>query len=283
MTNPPNEPIVNDGNTNDQGTPAVNQGHPAWQEILDVIPDSFHSLITPTLEKWDKGVQEKIQGMHKKYDPYEKLIEAEIPFEAVEEGLAFLQALDENPSDLASYLIEQFKLDFVEKSMLEELQKQQQQGIPNPNGADPDDDPLIDLTLDPRFKALEETVNKLANTLTEKEKTDLEREQEAKFESYMDGLHTKHGEFDDIYVTALITSGMDGEKAVKQYFDTINQAAAKIAANSGNENNQEPPVVMGGNGVSGSGTGQTPIELGKIGNSDINKMVAEMIQRSNTG
>lgn len=261
---------------NGQGDNQNTGYHPAYDEYLKDIPESLHALVIPAFKEWDKGVQKKLEDVRSQYTPYEKLIEHNVPFEAIEEGLAILQALNDDPSDVASQLIEQYGLDFVEKSMLEELQRQQVS-----NNTDSEGSP--DLTEDPRFKALEDTVNKFQSTLEKQTEAQIKAQNQERYEKEMSQLREKFGEFDDLAVTAFMSSGMNGEQAVKRYLDIVNQAAEKIAAGNNGNVVDEPPVVMGGDGVSGSGTGQNLVEFGKLKNSEINALVAEMVSKSNQG
>jgi len=265
------------------------EGHPAWGEILEGIPEVFHSQVKPILEKWDKGVQAKIQSLHDQYDPYKNFIDNQVPAEVLEQAYAIAESLYENPQEMVAKAIEEFKLDYVPKEMLEELRKQQNQQEPkvNENG-----EQYFELEEEPQFLALQREVEELKGTLTKEQQRSLEAQQKEEYESYMEQLHDKFDtdggvKFDDTYVTALLSAGVDGEQAVKMYFDAINQAAALIA-NNGNtqENNTQvnnPPVVLGGSGESGSGISQQETNFAKMQSSDRKKIIAEILTKSKTG
>lgn len=247
------------------------KGHPAWEEILKDIPEEFHEQIKPTLKKWDDGVSDRFKEIHEQYDPYKKFIENEIPSEALEQGIILMQLMESDPNAVVAQAIEQFGLDYVEREMTEAINN----GVTNtePNG-------VPDISSDPRFKALEETVKQFQEQLEQQQEFVSTTKAQREYDEYMDNLHEEHGEFDDVIVTAFMSAGMDGEEAVKRYHDTINQAAAKIATGN-NSAPTTPPVVMGGNGASGSGLPQQVTDFGKMGRNEIDKLVADMVMQAN--
>ena len=73
------------------------QGNPAWNDILQDFPVELHPKLTPHLESWDKGVQERIDKIHSDYKPWEQFIKAGVEPETVNFGLNVLNSLSENP------------------------------------------------------------------------------------------------------------------------------------------------------------------------------------------
>lgn len=249
-----------------------NGGHPAWQEILDVLPDSLHSLVTPTLEKWDKGVQERFNQFHQKYDPYKDFVEQGVDTGLINQALGLVQQLEQNPESVIQQAIDAFGLDYVKKELIAQQQAQE----------DDDEDTYysdsnVDLSKDPRYKAMEEAVTKLQSQFETQQQQETFQQQQQEFDQYLKELETSHGNFDKNYVTALISQGVDGAEAVKQYQNTINQAAAQLAA----QQNPKPtvPQVMGGDGTTGSGVPEAPIKFGSMKNADVNQLVTEMLLR----
>jgi hypothetical protein len=92
------------------------QGHPAWQEILNGVPEDLHPLLRNKLEAWDRGVEAKLQGVRQEYEAYQPLVENEVPFEAVEQALWLAQQLEQNPDAVVQQAIDAFGLDFVAKA-----------------------------------------------------------------------------------------------------------------------------------------------------------------------
>ncbi len=245
------------------------KGHPAWEEILNELPEDFQHAIKPKLQEWDKGVQKKIQDLHTTYDPYKNLIENGVPYEAIDQALSIMRALEEDPAGLTAKMIEQFNLDFISKDEVEEI---------DDDDDDNDDDDVVDITKHPQFKEIQNTVKKLQSDVELRTKAEEQTKAEKQFEETMKKLHEDFGEFSEEVVTAFMTTGMDGAKAVKQYQDTINQAAAKIAG-SGNNTQQEIPVVMGGSGTSGSGLPENPVKMGQLTKNQTVDLVMDMLSK----
>lgn len=90
-----------------QQTPVPQSGgHPAWNEILSRVPQSLHDSIRPTLEQWDKGVQEKLQQVHAQYDPYRQF--TQMPPEQLSAAVQLFQVLNTNPELVYRQLAETF-------------------------------------------------------------------------------------------------------------------------------------------------------------------------------
>ena len=125
-----NEPIVpgNDSSQQLDQQGSEGGGHPAWQEILDVLPDSLHSVVRPTLEKWDKGVEERFNTFHQQYDPYKEFVENEVDPLLIQQAMGVLQKLNEDPSGIIGEIIEAFDVqDYIKAEAARQQQQQQQQ------------------------------------------------------------------------------------------------------------------------------------------------------------
>ena len=98
-----------------------NNGHPAWQEILNQVPEEFHPLLRPTLEKWDKGVQDKIQSMHDQYAPlkdFQKFVDSNVTADYLVNAYNLAQNFQQHPDDVVKQAIEAFDLDYVDKNSI---------------------------------------------------------------------------------------------------------------------------------------------------------------------
>lgn len=267
MSVTPNEPAQ--GQTPDD----ANGGHPAWQELLDKLPEDLHSVVRPQLEDWDKRQQDKLQEVHKQYDPLKPFVEHD-PQE-LQNALALLEQFQQNPTAVIEQAIEFFELNdkFVPAG--------QQQSVKPDDDPEGNPDPLsemgIDLLNHPALKTLAENYEKLNTKLTAREQQEQQQEQNTALENMLSGLETEHGKFDRLYVTALMSNGVDAETAVKTYFDTINSA---VAAATQQTKTETPPVVLGGDGTTGSGIPQNPTKMGDLTPTQVNDVVAQIIQRS---
>ena len=102
--NPSTEPVVEPPVATEQSG-----GHPAWQEILSVVPEMLHDKIRPTLEKWDTGVQNKLSEVHSQYSPFKPFVDNSIPVTDLETGLQLVQLLNNDPRKLYDHMREFYK------------------------------------------------------------------------------------------------------------------------------------------------------------------------------
>lgn len=67
------------------------------------------------------------------------------------------------------------------------------------------------------------------------------QENQAQLDKIMDGLHTKHGQFDEDAVLARMIKGMNPDDAVKDYLKVVQEFSSPQS-----RNNTPPPVLGGG-------------------------------------
>lgn len=92
-------------------TAPVSSGHPAWQGILDQIPEMLRPNVLPQLQAWDKGVEDKIAGVHSQYSAYKGFMDAQITAEQLETANRLYQALDSDPRAFYEQLRDHYKFD----------------------------------------------------------------------------------------------------------------------------------------------------------------------------
>lgn len=259
-------------------------GHPAWQEILNELPEEFHNVITPKLQEWDQGVQQKLEQVRSQYEPYNPIFENKVPMDRIEQALALAMTLEQNPELVVENAINHFNLDKFKPQ-----QQVQQQPVPNDEDEDFD---MFDGEITPeklknhpafseffeKQRELEEFVN------SQKQQTEQQQAQQ-EFETFFSGLHDEHGDFDDTYVAALVANGVEPTDAIEQYRNTVNQAAQSlIQAQGGQPNSQQQndTVVMGASGTTGSGVPNQDVNVGSLSNDQIEDMVVQMLQQQNS-
>ncbi len=246
------------------------QGHPAWDEYLKDVPEDFRQYVTPAFEAWDKGVvpKNKLQELETQYTPYKDFVEAEIDAEELGSAYNLYQALQENPEEVIRKAISTFGLESVLNAASNP-----------PDDDDDDDDASYDITKNPAFVAMQEKLGKFEEKETERERLAREAQEESEFDSYMGELAEKYketGPFDVNYVTALIAQDVDGDEAVKQYYQMVNQA---VAARTGQQQQQEPAVkVMGGDGSTGSGIPQPKTKMGDLNRNELDDVVKQFLE-----
>lgn len=263
--------------SNEPGTP---QGHPAYKEILDLLPESLHPLITPKLSEWDKRQQDKLQEVQGTYDPYKKFAENHVDPQVIEQALYLANHLQNNPADFVERAITNFNLEqFKQQQQQNELEDE----LVDYDGEDISKHPLVKQMMD----QLQQTQQTLQTWQQEREQTT----QEQQLEEYLDSLEKEHGEFDRLYVASMLANNVDGPQAVKQYQDMVNQAALKLTGGNPEQLQQyqqeqqtpsqqqtQIPVVMGAAGTAGSGSPNQPVDMSALSAGDTQNLVIQMLE-----
>ncbi len=92
-------------------TAPVASGHPAWQGILDQIPEVLRPNVLPQLQAWDKGVEDKIAGVHSQYSAYKEFMDNQVSAEQLLTANRLYEALDSDPKAFFEQLRDHYKFD----------------------------------------------------------------------------------------------------------------------------------------------------------------------------
>lgn len=264
--------------------------NPAWQPFLDVLPESLHNIVLPVLKEWDQGVQQKFQEIRNEYselENYKKFAEANLDPEYIEQAVILADQLQREPAKIVGQINEAWELGFVTPEDAAKLgQSSEDEG-----DGDLEFDKDSDIFKDPRVKAMKDALDELQNNF----QTDKEREEEEaairEFEEQLDDLEKEYTNpereggplpFNRMFVTALISQGVDAEAAVKQYHEVL-----ALSSGSGQDTHTDtttdgdkPPVVMGGEGTTGSGSADGTVDVGGLSRKDLNATVQELLAKA---
>lgn len=259
--------------------PNASQGHPAYAEILEMLPEQLRPLVQPKLEDWDKRQQAKLQEVHNSLDPYKRFAEQGVSPEILQQSLYLANHLNSNPKDFVERAIQNFNLtDFQQQQVQQQVDELE------------DEWEGEDITKHPVVKQM---MSQLEQMQTNQQKWEQEQQQtqyQKQLEEYLDTLEEKHGEFNRLFVASLLANNVDGDEAVKQYQDAVNSAAVKLTGGNGQQPpadyqqalnvGEDPPTVMGGSGTAGSGSPNQPVEMGKLSAGDTMALVEQMLQQA---
>lgn len=230
-------------------------GHPAWQEILEAVPEQYRDALKPTLEKWDKGVQSRFQSLHSKYEPFKPYVDEA---DKVQMGMNLIQRIEEDPR--AVYDLMAATYNFAEQGATED------EGVMS----EFDELDLDSGDVDPRvlaqMQALQEQQALIAQQVAEQQQRAEEEENLNQLNAYVEWLHEEHGDFDDDYVVTLLANGVEGPEAIKRY-------EAIIAKASGTPDKPPAPKVM----PSGGGVPSRAIDPTTLSGKETKDLVAEML------
>lgn len=237
-------------------------GNPAWQDILNVIPDSLHSTIRPALEKWDKGVQDRFQTVHSQYEPFKPFLESGIDPQNINYALAILDKIENDPRSIYDAL--------AEYNGWAEQQGQSESEFDAEN-YDPENPPD-----DPRLLRAEQLAEAVAEyTMQQHEQQEAARE-DAALDEHISSLKEQHGiaEDDSIadrFVLGLMLAGATAEDAFNEYVNMQSTVATRPRPND------SAPVVLG----SGGGIPSANIDRQQLRDPKVRRaLVAQMLEQS---
>lgn len=259
------------------------QGHPAWMSLLEEVPEDLRPVITPKLEEWERHMQAKLQEYQTQYEPYkayEPLVEHKVSLDNIQKALWLAQQLETDPEALVKQAIEHYELGYVPA------------GEVQPVETDPDDEDNefteFDITKHPQFQAMSSKIEKWEQAQeAERERQETERAKSA-LEQTLDNLHEKYDldgpegtkipGFDNLYVAALMAQGVEAEEAIKSYNDTVNARAQMLAGVKPSD--PPPPIIMGGDGNTGSGIPNEPVKMSAMKDNDVSDLVQQIIDQA---
>ena len=246
-------------------TPPVAEGseggsgiNPAWNEMLEVLPSSLHSLVTPHLQKWDQNYQQGINKVHSEYEPYKPFLEQKIPVDQLNYGLQLMQAIEERPQDVIAAL---------QKAMgVEEP--------PKANEPNTDEQGQFDENADflnhPEVKRMQEMVQTMAQLFVQQSQTQQEVEEDQKLSAELDQLHASKGDFDEEWV--LTKAAIYPDQPLEKFVDAYLEFEKGIIQ----KQRQPGPRVIG----AGGGAPNNQVDMKKLDDSGRRQIVAQMLAQA---
>jgi hypothetical protein len=217
-------------------TPVVTEetsstGHPAWEEVFEGLPDSMRPLLTPHLEKWDKGVEARIAKANEQFAPWKDLADAQINPDAAIQALNFMQAIENDPAGVVKALQDAYGLTKAEAKAVvaEKLAEGETPTEQSPEAK--------------RIAELEARLTEVANGVQSQTKAQQDAKNAGDLRIYLDGLKEKFPLVPETVVVAYLANGLDGEKAAKDYMANLD-ASMKAAQTPG----EAAPTVLGATG-----------------------------------
>lgn len=255
----------NDNGTDNAGD-TDSQGHPAWQEILDILPDeALRTIVKPHLERWDSGVQSRFQNLQQQYEPWKPYIENDVDPEFVNQALGIAAAIENEPAKILAAMQEAYP-----DIMAEFLQQAAgSQGVRDTGGQvdDEDDDPY-----EARFAQHEQMMEKLAETFLADVEANESKENQEALDDYLGALKDTYGHYDETFVLTQIANGVDGEDAVKAFQSMVKSYGGDVTRTQQTANGA--PTVLSSNG----GLPTIRTDPSKLGSADTQELVKEMLR-----
>ena len=246
----PIEPEEVQGNVSDQDeSPGLN---PAWNDVLSVLPEQFHPVVTPHFSKWDSAAQQKIEAANnslKEFEAFKPFVEHGISTEELEQGIRLMYEINTNPQNVYDALQNAYNFG-------------QAAGV-NTAEAEEENEETPNIAEDPRYSQLQEGLELVSKIVLNDAKAKQDAQADAELNREMEALTEKYGEYDMDYVLTKMMNGMSGEDAVQAYQKLV---TPKPFA----------PTILG-NSAGGSGLPSNAIDPTKLSGKETRNLVAEML------
>jgi hypothetical protein len=208
--------------------------HPAWNEMLEVLPSSLHSTVTPYLQQRDKSYQDGINKVHSQYEPYKPFVDNAIPQDRINYALQVAQAIEERPEEMIKALQE-----------FTGMSKKDATAVVKEATSEPgqvESEVPEELLNHPKFQEMEKQLQTVAQYLVSQKQAEEQAAQDEQLETELAGLRTKHGDFDEEYVLTWAINHPDKslDDAVGAYKSKVNEILES------NRRNPAPKVLPGG-------------------------------------
>lgn len=237
-------------------------GHnPAWDEVLSLLPEQFHSTVTPAFQKWDQAAQSRIEAANaelKQFEAYKPYVEHGINSDELEQGLRLLYEINNNPQNVYQALQNAYNFG------------QQPETPETPSG---EENPLEGLP--PEILEKLQNHDNMLQAVSQIVLNDAQAKQDATADAALDkelsDLKQAHGEYDEDYVLAKMQLGMSGEDAVKSYQALVQRITPAPFA----------PTLLGSSG--GNGVPSNAIDPTKLSSKETRNLVAQMAEAAMRG
>jgi len=245
-------------------------GQPITEPVAEeTIGNQFLKNIDPRdvpvvekyIKEWDKGVDARFREIHTEYEPFKKL---GVDVDTIQGALQVYQLLESDPAKVLEFLQNELGVN-------QQTQGQEEFESQTDYGSDPAFSDLPEEFVS-RFTQLEQLIQGLANEVVTSKTIREQQEQDQALQNVLDGLKSKHGEFDEDAVLLRMSKGMKPDDAVKDY----NAWVDRLVAQKTKDNRRPVPPVLGGAGAVPVGT-----DLSKASRQQSRDIFAQMLAQTN--
>lgn len=247
---------------NDGGSGGAPQGgggvHPAWNDVLNVIPKELHSQVIPHFQKWDQNTSK----VHQRYEPYKEFVDNGVQADQIRQALQVARAIETDPRAVYELFAQEFG-----SGPGQQQNNGQGQGLP---GTDPNDGEDIFAGLHPKVAEMLQALPQLQNgfdtvaqiMLSQRQQNE-QQQQDAELDAFYKNLENTNETFKALntdgaaepYLNFLLQAGYDDQQAVQLFEQFVESVGAY-------HNRPKPPIVLGaGGGTIPSGNGVDPRRL----------------------
>lgn len=248
--------------------------HPAWNELIEKLPTQFVPTVTPILQQWDKGVQDRFQKVQSTYAPYKPFIEGGVTPDQIDAAMRLMQAVEADPKSfyekMGQFYAQEWGLDQGQGS--DDADEYSLDDLDDDEGQGP-----VDLENNPYVQQIKQQQDLLtqfvAGQYEQQQKAAMAQAQEQankEIETELAQITEKHGEMSK--EAAEIVFGM----AMQNEGMTLVQAADRFFAIAGNSQPRQQAVIMS----PGGGLPASNVNPAELNGQDRRNLVAQILQQA---
>lgn len=206
--------------------------NPAWDSLLESMPSSLHSTITPHLKQWDRNYQDGINKVHSQYESYKPYVENNVTREQIDYALQIMQAIETRPQDMIKALQDYTGMSKAEATaVVADEQGQVETEVPE------------ELFNHPKFLEMQKMVQTVAQHLVTQKQQEESTAQDKALATELEGLKETHGDYDEEFVLTLAMANPD-----KSLEDCVLAYKAKVTEMVEKSRRAPAPKVLGQGG-----------------------------------
>lgn len=243
------------------GIPLIEGGNPAWNDLVQYIPQEKRTEAANVLKEWDSSYN-KLQEEHA---PWRDFAKSGISPEYADTAFKFMSVAERDPQMVYQRLGEFLGISTEEVKEMAEESKPSDDGTTTPS---------LDIETHPAYQKLQQTVDTLSKIVVAQHQSELtsaeEKKQEAALEKELSMLKDKHGDFPEReIVMRMLHAGMTPDEAMADYNKLVSEIRGRSAA----------PMLLGSGGPIPK-PGVDPQKLDSKGTKDL---IVQMLNASERG
>jgi hypothetical protein len=230
-------------------------GHPAWEDVLGILPEGFHEPVKTRLSEMDRKAQERFQQVHSEYEPYKPFKEQGVSAQQLEAAMTLYRLAENSPDKLYEQMGQYYGFN---------TQGQGQEQDTTDDGDEEEYDLSGEETpVDPRIEQLAQSQRNIEQHLQAQYEAQIQQEADAEINTAAEAIQQRFPGIDMDYVSnvALLESQRNPNLSAQQLFE---KGAAQFVALQqrmiANRPTNSAPLVM----PAGGGTpvmGKNPAEM----------------------
>lgn len=253
----------------DQGGTAQPSINPAWNDVLSVLPQEFHSQVTPHFSKWDQNYQQSIQKVHSQYEPWKPILESGVTPEDIDFAVGLMNAVSTDPKEviqaLQSWVEEEGSGSDGQQGQVGSTPQQQQSDFP------------FDIAEHPAFQQQKQVVDAMAQIILDQRQKEQQAAEDAQLDSLISNLkeeYKERGEFDEEFVLGVALNA--GEEITKDNLKAAVEKYFGIQEKILGQKRPPGPPVLGSGGAIPNGPSSTK----NLDSKDRRALVAQMLAQA---